>query len=1042
MSLIKAQLPVRLTPLVGRESELDDVVQAATRSRLVTLTGPGGTGKTRLALAAARAAQAGFPAGVGWVELAQVEDPDLVGQAIATRLDVPDTPGQDATEAVAKYLADHRLLIVLDNCEHLAGAAAGLTEYLLAACPNLAVLATSREALGVEGELSWQVPPLSLPQAEPAPTAAALAKSDAVKLFEQRAQLVRPSFRVTDDNAAAVLAICQRLDGLPLAIELAAARMRILSSAQLADRLDDIFAVLVGGARSAPPRHQALRATLDWSHELLGDDERATFRRLAVFSGGFTLPAAERVAAGGDIRPDAMLELLTRLADKSLLRVEHARGGTRYHLLATIAGYAAERLAEAGEAAPVRQAHLEFVTGLVEHAAAGIERVEEQAGPLELELDRLDTELPNIQRAFEHAQDGGDPAAALRIAAPLDRYAYLRGRYHQVRQWLDEAVAAGPDAPAELRAKALLGSGRLALLQCDYAPAVRRLEAALRLYRELADPRGIAGALQVLGSVAREQGRYARAVELHAESLAVAEAAADRWAVASAHGYLSFVSWLQRDFARASTEAETALAAFRDLGDVEGAAWSLISLGTVARYQGEVERAAALLAESRSLSEGIGFREGIAWAAEQLGLLAAVDGDPAAIDLLRRSLELHGELRDRWRMSSVLEDLAAIALALGQPVPAGRLLGAAEAIREAIGTVIAPCERPQHLQTAAAVRAALGEEGFDAARQQGLAASLEDLTADLPSAQDAIPPPAQAEAIPPPGQAEAIPPPGQAEAAPAALAAGAAPAPAGQARAEQARSAPAPARAPATGPLRIRALGAAAVEVGGTGLTAADWGYAKPRELMFLLVSSPPMTKDQIAAALWPDLSRQQLGNALHTALRELRRALGDPGWVVYSAGHYRFDRSRPHECDVTAFEDALLAARRARPAEAALPELQQAVAAYGGDFLEGMSAGEWALVRRDELRRAFESALLATGRLQAAAGRHQAAVSAFRRAVAHEPLNETAHRELMSSWARLGETARAIRHYEELTELLREQVGVPPAAETTALYRKLMAAP
>jgi DNA-binding SARP family transcriptional activator len=422
-----------------------------------------------------------------------------------------------------------------------------------------------------------------------------------------------------------------------------------------------------------------------------------------------------------------------------------------------------------------------------------------------------------------------------------------------------------------------------------------------------------------------------------------------------------------------------------------------------------VERAAALQAESRSLSEGIGFREGIAWAAEQLGLLAAVDGDPAAIDLLRRSLELHGELRDRWRMSSVLEDLAAIALALGQPVPAGRLLGAAEAIREAIGTVIAPCERPQHLQTAAAVRAALGEEGFDAARQQGLAASLDELTADLPSAQDAIPP------IP----AEAVP----AETAPA-------------------ETAPAAPAAPATGPLRIRALGAAAVELGGTALTAADWGYAKPRELMFLLVSSPPVTKDQIAAALWPDLSRQQLGNALHTALRELRRALGDPGWVVYSAGHYRFDRSRPHECDVTAFEDALLAARRARPAEAALPELQKAVAAYGGDFLEGMSAGEWALVRRDELRRAFESALLATGRLQAAAGRHQAAVSAFRRAVAHEPLNETAHRELMSSWARLGETARAIRHYEELTELLREQVGVPPAAETTALYRKLMTAP
>src|SRR5580658_1069558 len=369
MSLIKAQLPVRLTPLVGRESELADVVQAVTRSRLVTLTGPGGAGKTRLALAAARAAQAGFPAGVGWVERAQVEDPALAGQAVATRLDVPDTPGQDATEAVAKYVADHRLLIVLDNCEHLAGAAAGLTEYLLAACPNLAVLATSREALGVEGELSWQVPPLSLPQAEPAPTAAALAKSDAVKLFEQRAQLVRPSFRVTDDNAAAVLAICQRLDGLPLAIELAAARMRILSSAQLADRLDDIFAVLVGGARSAPPRHQALRATLDWSHDMLDAEERVAFRRLAIFAGGFTLEAAERVAAGGDLKPASMLELLTRLADKSLVRVDHARGDSRYHLLVTIRDYARDRLAEAGEADAMRQAHLAYFTKLVEAAA-------------------------------------------------------------------------------------------------------------------------------------------------------------------------------------------------------------------------------------------------------------------------------------------------------------------------------------------------------------------------------------------------------------------------------------------------------------------------------------------------------------------------------------------------------------------------------------------------------------------------------------------------------------------------------------------------
>uniref|UniRef100_UPI00261D5058 AfsR/SARP family transcriptional regulator n=1 Tax=Trebonia sp. TaxID=2767075 RepID=UPI00261D5058 len=239
--------------------------------------------------------------------------------------------------------------------------------------------------------------------------------------------------------------------------------------------------------------------------------------------------------------------------------------------------------------------------------------------------------------------------------------------------------------------------------------------------------------------------------------------------------------------------------------------------------------------------------------------------------------------------------------------------------------------------------------------------------------------------------------------------------------------------------LRVRALGTATVELGGGALTPADWGYAKPRELLFLLVTSPPLTREQLGTALWPDLSRRQLGNALHTALRELRRALGDPDWVLYSGGRYSFNRVREHDCDVDTFEAALASASRARPAEAALPDLLRAIAAYGGDFLAGMTAGEWAQSRRDELSRRFESALLAAGRLQAAAGRYQAAVTAFRRAVEHEPLNESAHRGLMTCWERLGENARAVRHYEELAALLHEQVGVPPAAETTELYRRLL---
>ena len=669
----------------------------------------------------------------------------------------------------------------------------------------------------------------------------------------------------------------------------------------------------------------------------------------------------------------------------------------RYHLLATVRDYARERLTAAGEDDRARQAHVRFYADFVEQIEPRIGGGDPQGEvDLERELNRIEVETPNIRAALEFARSAGDMAGALRISGPLERYAYLRGQYSEVRRWMDSAVTIGPDAPTMLLAKALLGSGRLALLQCDYATAVRRLEAALRLYHELDDSHGIARALQGLGSVAREQGRYDRSLELHAEGLAIAEAAGDDQAVATAHNFLGFASWLRGDYERAIAECTVARAGFQALGDVEGIVWSLLSLGAVARIQGQDERAAALLEQSLLRSEGIGFREGVAWALEQRGLLAADRGDPDAERLLRRSLELHRELRDRWRTCSVLDDLAVLALAGGQAARGTALLAAAQALREVIGTVVAPCEQAQHEATTSGARAALGDDAFEAAWQRGLLAPLDDLLAAAPAAE--------------PNTAE--------------------PNTAGPPAAESSQS---------RQTLRIRALGAATVHRGDTLVTVADFGYAKPRELLFLLVSSPALTRDQLGAALWPDQSRQQLGNALHTALRGVRRALRDPGCVVYADGRYTVDRSRPLDCDVDTFEQSLAAARLAQPAAAALPDLQRAIAAYGGDFLTDMTAGDWAQARRDELRRAFEAALLAAGRLHAAAGRHQAAVTAFRRLVAHEPLNETAHRELMSSWAQLGETARAVHHYAELADLLREQVGVPPAAETTALYQRLL---
>jgi predicted ATPase len=344
---------MRLTPLVGRDGDLGEVMRALASSRLLTLTGPGGVGKTRLALAAAVRLTA-EDTDVAWADLAPVADPQAIAPMVAARLGVPEAAGTDPVAAITAHLAAARagnakpVVVVLDSCEHVAAETGSFTERLLAECPSLSVLATSREPLGVEGERSWPVPPLE--------------RAHAARLFEDRARLVAPSFSITDGNRQTVTQVCTRLDGLPLAIELAAARMRVLSVRQLAQRLDDMFGVLVGGARSAPPRHQALRATLDWSYDLLTSEERTVFRRLATFADGFSLTAAERVVAFGDIGPGQVLDLLARLADKSLIRVE----GERYHLLATTREYAAAKLDQAGERDQTRREHLKYCSELAE----------------------------------------------------------------------------------------------------------------------------------------------------------------------------------------------------------------------------------------------------------------------------------------------------------------------------------------------------------------------------------------------------------------------------------------------------------------------------------------------------------------------------------------------------------------------------------------------------------------------------------------------------------------------------------------------------
>jgi DNA-binding SARP family transcriptional activator len=678
-------------------------------------------------------------------------------------------------------------------------------------------------------------------------------------------------------------------------------------------------------------------------------------------------------------------------------------------MLATVRRYGAQRLTESGEFPAASEAMLAWYLDLAERTETELSgRDQAQAA------ERLQAEAHNLRAVLQAARDRKDINGTLRLATALLGFWYLRGHYREGRDWLDWALAAPEGAPAEVRAKGLQGSGMLAHLQCEYPAAVRRLEAALALYRELGDRRGVAVILSSLGSVAREQSRYARARELQTEALAEFEALGDRPGIAGARNALGFAAWLEGDFATTEAECTQALAAFTELSDAEGAADAELNLGVAAMYQGEHEAAAAALARSRELAEQVGFREGVAWALHERGLLAVRRGWPGAAALLHQALDIHRDLGDRWRVASVLGDLAAAALA-GQPpdaARAARLLGAAQHIREVIGTAIAPCERADHARTEASARAALGEAAFDRLAQAGAGEPLDDVLARAPSLRDD----ASAPAVPGtdfPAERTA---------------------PADQSPGHQ--------PVPGGAELRVRLLGQATVHLADRLLTPADWGYAKPRELLCLFASSPPLTREQIGLALWPELTEGQLRNALHSALRQLRRALGDGGWIGFADGRYALDESRPLDCDLREFERALAAARAAQPPAAALPQLRRAIAAYGGDFLAGATAGDWAATRRAGLRRSYERALDAAGRLLVADGRVREAIEVYRRAIAHEPLDEAAHRALMECWAAAGQPARAMRHYEELRDLLRTEVGGAPAAQTQALYARLRDTP
>ncbi len=658
LDLHTTNLPsLELTSFVGREREMAEVKHLVTRSRLVTLMGSGGAGKTRLALQVAADLSDQFAKGVWLVELAPIDDPEMVVQTVATAFGVREMTGRPLLQAIVDYLRSRDLLVVLDNCEHLVHAAARLATALLRGCPKVRIVATTREALGAPGEVVYRVPSISCPDPRSIVSAEQLASYDATRLFVERAVLNDPRFAATAVTAPIVARICQRLDGIPLAIELAAARVKVLPVDQIARRLDDRFRLLTGGARTGLPHHQTLRATVEWSYGLLADEERLLLRRLSVFAGAFSLEPAENVCGGEGIASEAVLDLLARLVDKSLVFTEARDGDVRYRLLETIREYSRERLKESGEAEAVFSRHLLWHLTLAERAEP------ELRGPNQASwLDRLELDYDDFRAALAWARHRDDRVEAwTRLACALQRFWSLRGYLREGREWLEQAASFESAAPA-LRAKTAYGAGVLAFHQGDYASAEALSTQGLTMYRDRQDTFGIALSIDTLGRVAQSRGDYQRAAVLLEEGLAVARQSGHQWAVARILNTLGITARSQRDYRRAKLLLEESLALWRELGDKAGLAFSLGSLGVVARFQGDYGRARLLHEESLALRRELGDRLALAISLGSLGTVLLDQGDDEqARPLFEESLALCRELGDKLNAAAALGNLGLVA---------------------------------------------------------------------------------------------------------------------------------------------------------------------------------------------------------------------------------------------------------------------------------------------------------------------------------------------------------------------------------------------
>lgn len=975
-----SSVPVELSAFVGRVREIAEIRGLLSGSRLITLTGAGGSGKSRLALEVVAGLEGDVFGPVGWASLAALEDPAHVLRQVAGAFGIPEEV-RGGLAGLINLLGETPRVLVLDNCEHLVEPAARLAAALLAGCPGLRILATSREALGIGGERAWLVPPLSLP-APNAPTGE-LGASEAVQLFLERGRDAVAGYSVPPDRLPLVAGICRTLDGIPLALELAAARVRVLSLEQISDRLDDALRLLTQGARTGPSRHRTLQATIDWSHDLLPPEARVLFRRLAAFRGGFTLEGVESVGGGEDVDPDQALDLLTTLVDKSLVLVQEEQGLARYDLLETVRQYARRRLQESDEEQRVRRLHARF---FVDRVAAEEPRFTE-AGRREA-IARLLPDLENIREAL-HWSVEHDPPMHVRLVGMLWWFWYSTALWTEARGWIEGALAhpGVPDTdPA--RGAVLFAHGALSALQARPDEAREALGRAAGFARARGDDRLLAYVSNYLGLTWASEGRAEGA-----EPLRLAEA------------------W------------------FREHGDLYGLRLTLLLQGSTAAGSGDLEAAERLNREGVAIARVFGIERELAVALQNLAAvhLRRRDADQAEPLLLEA---LACSRRDpSYFFMAVGLDYTAEALALqGKHRVAARVLGAADRLRSLIAA--APFRGDQMRRDAMilALQEAMGEETFRAVREGGASVAPETMIDELLGSGPERPggsPPVGVPQVAPTGGPEG-------------------PDAARESSAGAVRDHASRATQPS---LVVRTMGPVEIEVDGRRLDGEAWPYARPRELLLLLVARPAgATREQIGEALWPDSTPARIKNSFHVTLHHLRRTLDRPDWIELAGGFYRLlpdlhVRTDVRRLDHLLRESRAVAARLGPPSEVRT-HLEAAWSLCRGEFLEGEVGGPWIHEERDRVRRMQVSVAMDLGHLMESLGEAGGAVDLYQWVAAREQLSEEVHRRLMEALVQAGDRPRAIRHYHRVVELLRDQVDADPEEATTRLYDRIRCGP